>query len=395
MTGESFVSPVPFRYAFMILSVLPERSWEASQIFSFFEGGLNFYFQRESAVANPHLPRELNNGFNLRILLFIPFIIINFIYFTLTGNAYVYTSIIISIAVFLFSINNLFNAVLFGKNEYRNSFIYLLFSRSILILIFITAFFSKVNTQYIASIFALSGLVHCILLIRDLRKRDIHINIAWIEFPIIRRIFISALPMGIGMIMVWVYDRIDVVIIQDFLGNANVAIYAVAYSLFKLPQSFANFLLTPLFSEFSSIYMLKGYLPAKLVTNKVLILITFIVPIIFIVYYLSTFIIPFLYGDSYISSVPLLKLLIFCLPGLLLNNFTGTTLNSCRKERAVTISVFWAATVNIVLNIVLIPLIGLMGAVIASIITEYFTFMYQFIYIVSYDLLKPEHHESV
>ena len=121
----------------------------------------------------------------------------------------------------------------------------------------------------------------------------------------------------------------------------------------------------------------------------------FIIPIILFLYYLAGFIISFLYSPSYLASAPILKLLILCLPGLLLNNFTGTTLNSCRKERIVTVSVLWAAVINILLNIVLIRRYQLMGAALASIITEYFTFSYQFVYILRNHLIKEDNHTTV
>jgi O-antigen/teichoic acid export membrane protein len=364
----------------------------ANIIASIFEGGLNFYFQRESAVRNPNLHEELNNGFNLRLILFIPYVIITGIYFKLTGSPYFYTSFFIALAVFAFSISNLFNAVLFGQNRYKSSFIYLLISRSILIFIVLGKLFFGASIEFISFLFALSGILHAILLWVDLSKKNLKVLPAVINKKVIKRILVSALPMGIGMIMVWIYDRVDVVIIQNYLGYSLVAIYAVAYSLYKLPQSFANFILTPLFSELSVVFDEKGYLPITVVKNKVITLLIFTIPVVFLLYYLSGSIIAFLYSRNYLDSVPLLQLLVICIPGLLLNNFTGTTLNSCRKERIVTISVFWAAIINIALNIILISHFRLMGAVVATIITEYFTFFFQFVYILKNHLLKEDKH---
>lgn len=367
----------------------------ANIIASIFEGGLNFYFQRESAVRNPNLHKELNNGFNLRLFLFIPYIIMTSIYFGLTGLPYFYTSFFIALAVFAFSINNLFNAVLFGRNEYKSSFKYLLISRASLVLIIAGKLFFNSSIEFISFVFAFSGLLHTILLLRDLSTKNLKINLSFIDIATTKRILVSALPMGIGMIMVWIYDRVDVIIIQNYLGYSFVAIYAVAYSLFKLPQSFANFLLTPLFSELSIVFGEKGFLPISLLKNKLITLMIFAVPVVLLLYYLSQFIISFLYSPSYLASAPIMKLLVLCLPGLLLNNFTGTTLNSCRKERIVTISVLWAAIINIALNIILIPRYQLMGAALASIITEYFTFSYQFTYILKNHLLKEDNHAAV
>jgi len=363
----------------------------ANILASIFEGGLNFYFQRESAVDNPNLKTELNNGFNLRLLLFIPYVAISSLYFFITGNAFFLTSFFIAIAVFTFSVNNLFNSVLFGKNEYKTSFIFLLISRSLLVMIIICKTYFNAGIEIIALIFALSGIVHTGLLFRDLHNKQLSPHIGAVDTSVIRRILISALPMGVGMIMVWIYDRVDVILIRNYMDYSSVAIYAVAYSLFKLPQSFANFLLTPLFSEMSVLFREKGFLPIRFVKNKAITLLLFTIPSVFLLYYLSSFIITNLYSINYLDSVPILQLLALCIPGLLLNNFTGTTLNSCRKERTVSISVMWAAVVNIGLNIYLIPLLGLTGAAIASIITEYFSFLYQFICILRYRLFKDIH----
>jgi O-antigen/teichoic acid export membrane protein len=195
--------------------------------------------------------------------------------------------------------------------------------------------------------------------------------------------------MGIGMIFVWIYDRADTLLIQNFLGNSAVAFYAVAYSLYKAPQAFSNFILTPVFTEFSGMFAAEGFIERNSFLKKLFILLTISIFFAFIISLSAKYIIMFFYHSTYYPSVGLLVVLLIALPGLILNSFTGTALNAARKEITVTNSVLISAVVNVFLNVVLlIRYRNIFAAVFATIITEYLTFFIQMSAIVRFRILQ-------
>ena len=90
------------------------------------------------------------------------------------------------------------------------------------------------------------------------------------------------------------------------------------------------------------------------------------------------------FGEKYYQSAPILKLLIFSIPFLCLNNLTGVTLNSIRKEKLAFESAVIASLFNLLLNLALLNIIGLEGAIISTILTELLIFVIQVIYIIRF-----------
>jgi O-antigen/teichoic acid export membrane protein len=85
---------------------------------------------------------------------------------------------------------------------------------------------------------------------------------------------------------------------------------------------------------------------------------------------LSEKLIIFMYGRDFIGSIDALKILIWTLLFIFTNYILGMTLNSINKQNINTINTLICVIVNIVLNSILIPLVGYIGAAIATVFTE-------------------------
>lgn len=81
--------------------------------------------------------------------------------------------------------------------------------------------------------------------------------------------------------------------------------------------------------------------------------------------------IPWFLGTGYDDVIPLLKVLSFLILAIGINNVTGMQyLIPTKRENTFTLTVCIGAGVNLVGNLVLIPLIGAMGAAIATVLAE-------------------------
>ncbi len=356
---------------------------------SVFEGGFNFYIQRAVAGKEEFLLNRINQIFTLRIILMVPYLLLSILYFLLFSNAVLALSTTIVLAIAFYSLNNMCNAIYFGLHRYKTSFILLSISRFILVVSFITLRALRESPEIITSTFLLSGVVHFIILLAALRREGYTLKFTRIHPETIKSIFKSSLPMGLGVILVWTYDKADTVLIQSILGYNPVAFYAVAYSIYKGPQALANIILTPLFTEFSGLFASKGYIPKENFIKNFIMLSMIAAFFTAIVLAAAKFFILYFYRMPYVSSVGLVTVMIFALPGLLWNNFTGITLNAAKKERQATTAVFVAVLVNLSLDLVLLlHYRNVYAAAAVTVLTEYLIFGIQFINIIKLKILQ-------
>ncbi|MCE1190340.1 MAG: oligosaccharide flippase family protein [Ignavibacteria bacterium] len=395
-----FFSNILEKFTFFILFVILARRFSgktyghvtacfafANLLMTFFEFGFSTYFQRETASGNKELKNEFNQAFTTRVLLFVPFYIMAMLYFKYSSIYYSRASMLLSSAVFVYSICGLFNAVLFGKEAYKQSFLLLLFSRLSMVVGIISVIEIGKGFTTVAGIFVLSGLIHLISLFWYVNKYDFRPHFTMLSWSMLRRMLAASLPLGLSIVFVWTYDRVDILLLRYFKGDIIIALYAVAYSLYKAPQAFSNFIFTPLFSDLSKEFAGRGKINKSHIYHKIWVLTASLLPFIAVGFLMAEFITSTIYGSFYAQAAPYFKVLLFALPGLLLNNFTGIILNSARKEQITTQCVFAVALANIIFNIIAIPKIGVWGAVYSTIFTEYLTFLLQLYFIKKYRIL--------
>ena len=222
-----------------------------------------------------------------------------------------------------------------------------------------------------------SVIFHLGILYKYLREEKLNLQLRF-DYTVLKKILYSSVPIGIGIIFVLVYDRIDILLIERFISFEAVAVYSIAYSLYKIPYIISGVILTPVFTDLSKSYSLNDKIdPHEILLVSLILLIISVAAILFVNIFGET-IILFFYSTKYSFSIPYLKYLVFALPGLFFNNLTGVISNSIRKEKIPMISNGFGALINVVINIVLIRFYGLWGAVAATIISEYFVFTLQF-----------------
>ncbi len=352
----------------------------ANILSSFFEFGLGPYFQRETAMSSANIKEQLNTALYFKLLCFIPYGLIAFLYFKFIGTAPSGSIIIITALIYIYSISNLLSYILFGLRKYYESFKSLAYSRiffisaATLLLIF--------RTPYIYILISLlCGVVlQAILLTRILSDSDIRIKLLF-DAHILKKIFSSSLPIGIGITFVWIYDKADVLLIQNIIGNEAVSYYAVAYSIYKLPQVFIGILLIPLYTELSNRFSSNGYICKHELSKPIIVLVSSSIALILILNIISGLILKTIYGIAYEEAGWMLSMLSLSIPALFLNNLTGVALNSIRCERKVMYSAFFAFIANISLNIIFLKWFGIIGAIISTICTEYLILSLQLLFL--------------
>jgi|ERR1035437_502041 O-antigen/teichoic acid export membrane protein len=349
---------------------------------SVFDLGFGFYFQREAGAED--LKQKLESAIFFRLLLMVIFTVVMFIYlyFNLSIDPVIIG--IIGLLTYLNGFNFILNSVLYGKKKYKKSFIGFLLSRILFAVLIIIFYLMKVQHYLILTSLLISILFHLGILYKYLHYEKLNLQLKF-EYTVLKKILYSSVPIGMGVIFVLVYDRLDVLIIERFLSFEAVAIYSIAYSLYKAPMIVSSVILTPIFTDLSRSYSLNNKIePHEILLVSLILLIISVVTIIFVNLFGET-IILFFYSSKYSFSIPYFKYLVFALPGLFFNNLTGVISNSIRKEKIPMISNGFGALIHVTVNIILIRFYGLWGAVAATIISEYFVFILQFILLLKHN----------
>lgn len=339
-------------------------------IVSFFDFGLPVYFQREvSRSKNIHSLYKTTLA--LYVIIFPIYIGICYWY----SNSYQpFSSSIIFFAIlassYLSLYLNIMSKIVSGLRNFKSQFYFLLISRSIFLFFPIGYFLKKELTiESVAIVLLVSYTLNLILLFYYLKNNYFKNDKSRIDFSLLSKAVKISAPLAIIVLVNLLYDRIDVLLISKILGFSDTGKYNVAYGLLKASTLSFSFILIEGFSKAS--YLSSKLSSVKLFLRKYAITI-FSISLVsaLVLFFLPDFLIIFFYSSKYSSSVELLKFLSFAVIPLALNNLTGITLNALGKFNFVLIATVIGLIVNVTINIILIPKIGLIAACYATLFTE-------------------------
>ncbi len=178
----------------------------------------------------------------------------------------------------------------------------------------------------------------------------------------------TAFPFFLAAVFVKIYSYVDSFTLNIVLGKTSVGLYSVAYKLtyaFQfLPLAFVGALYPKLSSLVDDVHELKRvFFQAEWYMGLL------VTPIVFGVAALAPEIVDMMYGRDYAPSILPLSILIFVLLPIFFDFPVGSLLNATGRQATKTAIMGITMVVNIVANIVLIPLIGIPGASVAAILS--------------------------
>lgn len=181
-----------------------------------------------------------------------------------------------------------------------------------------------------------------------------------------------ALPLSMLSVFALIYVRIDTIMLSIIEGDAVVGWYNAAYNLvvgFKIiPQIFMN----ALFPLMSSCSVSSPDLLKKMYEKSFNYLFIFGLPLAVIITLLANKIIISIYGDLFYPSTIALQILAWDVLLVFLYSCSAFVLISIGKHNKMAVFAGSAAFLNVILNLILIPSYGYIGAAIATIVAEGF-----------------------
>lgn len=173
-------------------------------------------------------------------------------------------------------------------------------------------------------------------------------------------------------LIIILYTQIDKVMIGNIMMQSDVGIYSAAVVIYMLYEFIPEAIVT---SFKSKLFDLKNKNYKNYIVNlKRLFALIFWMSVLFslAIILLSKFILNLLYGSSYSSALYPLIILSISLPFANIGIVRRIWMIEQEKQKYITIISIWGVIINIVLNMIFINKFGIVGASIATLITEIF-----------------------
>ena len=174
-------------------------------------------------------------------------------------------------------------------------------------------------------------------------------------------------PMGIYMILFSGYDRaVDSILIKQFVGAEKLAFYGLAYKIYGNLIQPAYFFVNSIFPMMSNAETNRK----KLFVKSTWLMGAGILLMVPTIYWLSPWIISVLAGNEFGESVLILRILLVALVFAFISHLVGFTVIAKGGQRQILMIGLVSLVVNIVGNLIAIPLFGIVGAAWVTVATE-------------------------
>lgn len=213
------------------------------------------------------------------------------------------------------------------------------------------------------------------------RKAEIKLQLG-INKEVIKIIFKIAIPFALAGIFSRIYGYIDTVLLSTLAGDKQVGWYSAGYKITFALQFVPMAMSAALFPALANFFVTDISRLARAFEKSMYYLMLISLPITFGVFSLSREFIGIMYGAEFIPTALALNILIFSLVFNFLSFPVGALLNACNRQITATVNMGITTLVNLLLNIILIPLFGdqaYLGAAIAALggsATLFFTGFY-------------------
>ena len=192
-----------------------------------------------------------------------------------------------------------------------------------------------------------------------------------------------SMAFGLAGVFVKIYSSVDTILLSLYKGQEAVGVYAVAYKFTYAFQFFPLAFVGALYPAMSSLATRNREALAKLFDRSMWYMALLAVPITFGIASTADLLIATFYPNGYSESVTALQLLIFVLIFLFLDFPVGSLLNAAHKQAIKTAAMGLTMVINILLNVLLIPRYGVIGACVSALISFFVLFVVSFWFVPS------------
>lgn len=249
-----------------------------------------------------------------------------------------------------------------------------------LLIILIFLFLNKtISLSFIMLVWVISALFSSLIGWLILKKfLRLHLDFNIVE---LKKLFFQSFPLGAYLLVYSMYDRgIDSFFLKTFSDSASVGYYGLAYKIYSNLVLGAAFLMNSLFPVISSLREKKEELQVYFEKSfTLLLLVSFFIFVIFFIF--SSSIIRIVGGQNYLISSSILRVLLPAIFFSYFNHLVGYLLVSLNEQLKMLNYSLIALLINVLLNLIFIPVYSYWAAAVITVITEISIFALTFKYL--------------
>lgn len=192
------------------------------------------------------------------------------------------------------------------------------------------------------------------------------------DLGVAKKLMKDSWPLMLSALMVMLYIKIDQVMIKEMLGAYDVGQYSVGIRLVEALFFLPNIVVTSLFPAILNARKSSKVLYEARLLRLFSLLVFLSFPILIVFSVASEFIVSVLFGDAYDLAASVLAVYALALPFVFLGVASSRWFVAEGLQRQLFYRALLAVLINISINYFLIPLYGVDGAAVATVITYIF-----------------------
>jgi O-antigen/teichoic acid export membrane protein len=342
--------------------------------------GIHQILVREAAKEPEKAGKLIGNGTIMQICLslvalFLAFVLINVINFPPSTKSALY---IASLGL-LITGTGAYGIIYEAKLRMEYSLLFNLANRIVFLVFIFLAIANNLELNVFIFASVLATFIHNLLMILFAKKL---VNVSFdVDLSLMKQLVKEAIPIAIASVFTVIYFRIDVLMLSFLRGNIEVGIYSAAYRLTEALVFLPTVITTSTFPLMSKYYKdsFDSFSFAYTRTFKYLFATGLLIAVL--VTFASDKIIFLAYGLKYQSSAIALQILIWSTAIMFITTLISTTCVSSGNQQIVSKRALLAALLNVILNLILIPWIGYIGAAIATVLSTFGAMMFSLVWI--------------
>jgi O-antigen/teichoic acid export membrane protein len=216
----------------------------------------------------------------------------------------------------------------------------------------------------------LASLIFDFVLVLILVRKYVKLTLRF-DFGYWKKFLKESLPLGLSAIVIFIYFKMDTILLSVLKTNAEVGIYNAAYKVIESVSFFPSMIIGLMFPLFSRhIFSDKKHFK-HLADETLKVFMILVVPMVIGTLFLSDGIIHLIGGNAFAQSANTLRILIFALAFIFFGGFFNNILIAANHQKKMLWAFVACAAFNVSANLIFIPLYSYTASAIISSFTEF------------------------
>ncbi len=255
--------------------------------------------------------------------------------------------------------------------------------------LFIIILAVKMNLGFIAIVFSvLASMILNFIIIVFLARKYVSLSLEF-DFAYWKKFLIESAPLGFSSLIIFIYFKIDTILLSILKTNTEVGLYNAAYKVLENVTFFPAMIIGLIFPLLARHIFSDKEEFARIANETLKIFAILIVPLVVGTLFLADGVIHLIGGDTFAASANILRILIFALVFIFFGSLFNSVLIAGNHQKKLIIPLILCALFNIVSNIIFIPIYSYNAAATTSVFTEFFVTMAGFMLVSKYIHFRP------